>query len=119
MAEAESVMFDATDSIYTMWFDDGQGGYYSDTINVWGNHNLPYWSINGVDIAFGLTPTISYDTLVNGLGLGLGVYDLTLDLTVPIAGYDTATTTIEIIPEPATLLLLGLGSLALLRKRRL
>ena len=74
----------------------------------------------GVDIAFGLTPTISYNTLVNGLGLGPGIYDLVLNLAVPkaLANTDIATTTIEIIPEPATICLLGLGGFALLRRTK-
>ena len=38
--------------------------------------------------------------------------------TVTAEGTASGTATFEIIPEPATLLLLGLGSLALLRKRR-
>jgi hypothetical protein len=112
-------MFDATNSTYLIWWDDGQGGYDLEIFNVneWGL-SLAYWSINGVDIAFGLTPTISYDTLVNGLGLGLGTYDVTLNLSEPMIGYDMATTTIEIIPEPASIFLLALASIALLRKRK-
>jgi hypothetical protein len=119
VAEGGSVMLDATDSTYTLWFDDGQGGYVPSTFGV-GDDSLPCWSINYVDIAFGLTPSISYDTLVNGLGLGPGIYNLTLNLVVPMVNFynpDIATATIEVIPEPGTFCLLALGSIALLRKR--
>jgi len=118
LAEGGTVMFDATASTVTYYFDDGQGGYDEETYGVTGDRNIPYWSINGVDIAFGLTPTISYDTLVNGLGLAPGVYDLTLDLDVPIVERQITTTTIEIIPEPASLVLLTLGGLAATGRHR-
>ncbi len=119
LAEGESVTFDATDSTCTLWFEVEFDVYESYTYRLSDDGNLPYWSINGVDIAFGMTPTISYDTLVNGLNLTPGIYDLTLNLEAPIFGSDTATTTIEILPEPATVLVLALGSMgALIRRSR-
>jgi len=107
-----NVTFNAMQSTRTLWFED-----YSDTMNVFDNGGLlPYWSINGTKIAFGLMPTISYDKLVNGLGLTAGTYQLTLDLTYCPFGQDIATTTIQIVPEPATLLLLGLGAVMMTKK---
>ncbi len=117
LAPGQSVTFDATDSKVTMWFDDIPGGYQL-IQNVSANKSLPFWSINGVDIAFGLTPEISYETLIGGLGLEPGIYELELDLIECMFGDDIATTTIQIIPEPSTLLLLSLGALMLRRKRR-
>ena len=109
--EDGSVMFDATDSTYTLWFEDGTSSTGSMSLD----RSLPYWSINGVDIAFGLTPTISYDTLVNGLNLTPGIYDLNFELD-SCFGYDTAMTTIEIIPEPTAITLFAFGML-FLKKR--
>jgi hypothetical protein len=56
--------------------------------------SLSYWSIGGVDFAFGLTTEIGYEELVNGLGLAPGRYELLLDLEWHMRGHDTATTTI-------------------------
>lgn len=114
LAPDESVTFDATASTYTLWFEDGT----SSTDNVSGGRNLPYWQINGVDVAFGLMPSLSCETLMTGLGLTPGIYELTLDLTTDF-GSDTAFTTIEIIPEPATGLLLAIGGAVIAIKRRI
>jgi hypothetical protein len=102
-------------------FDDGAGGYDTYTNNVSGDDYLAYWSIDGTDIAFGLTTTISYDTLTSGLGLGPGTYTLNLELSAPswwgfLSGTDTAT--IEIIPEPGTLALLSTGGILLYMSRK-
>jgi hypothetical protein len=101
-----NVTLNATQSTCTTtvedWGYDTEGnwiilGYNTNTFNVHNNGGiLPYWSINGTKIAFGLTPTISYDKLVNGLGLTAGTYQLTLDLECYILGRDVATTTLQI-----------------------
>jgi hypothetical protein len=54
---------------------------------------------------------------VEFVGLAVGTY--TIDLTDGGAGgTQLATADIEVVPEPSTVALLGLGSLVLLRKRR-
>ena len=78
----------------------------------------PYRSIGSVDIVFALTPPISYDTLANGLSLSPGIYDLHSDLVVSMCGRHTATATVEIVSEPATIRLVGLGGLVLLAEHR-
>jgi hypothetical protein len=54
---------------------------------------------------------------VEFVGLAVGTY--TIDLTTGGAGgTQLATADIQVVPEPSTVALLGLGSLVLLRKRR-
>lgn len=69
------------------------------------------WRIDGQDVgAF-----ISYDTLFYDLGLGLGTHEV--ELRAGGGGvYDYDYTTIEIVPEPTTLLLLGFGAVVLKRR---
>jgi hypothetical protein len=99
-----------------------------DTVNVgsgggWGN---PGWGV-AVDC---LSPQLSYDYLVTDLGLAPGSHTVTLDVlvgwhfmndpTLEMGQQDTAgsdTVTLAIIPEPTTLLLLGLGGVVLRKKR--
>lgn len=117
LGEGGAVAFDASNSFNTFWRDDGHGGYDTTTSGVSGDDNLPYWRLNGVDVAFGLHPSITYDALVDNLGLTPGTYELTLDLNVPVVGRDTATTTLRIVPEPPTACL-GVLLTALLSRRR-
>ncbi len=53
---------------------------------------------------------------VEFVGLAVGTY--TIDLYVPAGGGQTATADIDVVPEPATIALLGLGGLFLTRRRR-
>jgi len=75
------------------------------------------WSIGGEYIGDAEMLAVSYDTLVYDIGLGLGVHEVELRVSSEV-GFDYDYTTITIIPEPATLLLLALGGVGLLRKRR-
>ena len=53
---------------------------------------------------------------VEFVGLAVGTY--TIDLYQPAGGAQLATAEIEVVPEPSTVALLGLGTLVLLRRRR-
>ena len=117
LTPGQTVAFDATDSTISFW-PELYDPWVETVEEAWDAGILAYWSINETDIAFGLTPEISYETLVNGLQLEPGIYDLTLDLSLLEYGHDTAITTIEIVPEPATFSLLVLGGLMLRRKRK-
>ena len=114
VVEGNSVVLDATGSTITIWVEGEPDPF---THNVSGGTNLPYWSVGGTNIAFGLTPTITCAELTAGLGLDLGVYELALDLTTPF-GRGTAVTTIEIVPEPLSAALFGLGGLLAILGRR-
>ena len=75
---------------------------------------------NGVyETDAGLDPlcVLSYAELTS-LGLGAGSYDIRLKLTDTTGLFDTAYGQLTITPEPATLAMLLLSGLALLRRRR-
>ena len=93
----QTISLDATSSTYTLWLDDGSGGVIPQTYDADGNAILPYWSIGGVDVAFGLTPEIQYNELVYMLGLSPGMHELSLNLTLPLKGSDTAVAMIEVL----------------------
>ena len=70
-----------------------------------------FWKIAGKDV----DSILSFDTLTRDLGLSAGIYQVELEA---IAGgaTDYAYTTIEIVPEPASLLLVALGSILAIEK---
>jgi hypothetical protein len=81
-----------------------------------------YWKVDGKSVG----SFVSFDTLVNELGLSYGMHTVSLDATAAwmgvFPGYpyllnDSAVTTLQIIPEPATLVLLGFGAVIIKSKR--
>ena len=83
-------------------------GWHSFFVSEW------HWSIDGVYVGQGDILPISYETFVEDLGLGFGAHDVELRVVRwSELFYDY--TTINIIPEPATILLLALGSVLLRR----
>ncbi len=108
IAPGQSVLLNASASIYQ-------------PVLLWAR-----WDLDGdaeYDDAIGLTPSVSYDLLVNDLGLDVGAHSISLELAAanngeePLVGY--AETELTIIPEPTMLSLLALGAcLPLLRRSR-
>lgn len=82
-------------------------GWHSFWVYEW------HWSIGGQYIGQGDILPISYDTLVNDFGLSLGTHEVELRVAGEGVAYDY--TTIDIIPEPATVLLFALGVVLLRR----
>jgi len=77
------------------------------------------WDLDGdgqYDDATGWNPTVSYD-LVNMLHLAPGWHVIGLKIVSADGAEDIAVANLQIVPEPATLSLLGLGGLALLRRK--
>ncbi|MHC4308420.1 MAG: PEP-CTERM sorting domain-containing protein [Planctomycetota bacterium] len=128
--------FDAPIDYFSIWHASGPSGDFQtaeadgpyqigpgETRTLSGRYTLSSdipemrWSIGGEYIGDAEMLAVSYDTLVNDIGLGLGVHEVELRVSSSI-GIDYDYTTITIIPEPATLLLLALGGVGLLRKRR-
>jgi hypothetical protein len=97
------------------------GGTINDNIFANGQGQIILW---GADFAVDGTP-VGYGTLTSIFGGDLG-YDPARILTGTLANGDPIdvlfrlgdSSSIVLVPEPTTLLLLGFGGLALLRKRR-
>jgi hypothetical protein len=91
--------------------------------------NPIYASLGGVNFSFSsstaaFSPTQGYSTYTSGL-LTLatgGTYELKIAANNPAGGYSGATAvdnvSLTAVPEPSSLALLGLGAVALLRRRR-
>jgi hypothetical protein len=79
-----------------------------------------YWDLDDDgeydDLSGELAP-VSYDYLVTDLGLPIGAHSIGLKVST-VWSWDTDTAVLEIIPEPATLGVLVVGGIALLRRRR-
>ncbi len=119
LLEGGSVTFNASASTVTYWEESWDPDYepssWTDNITSDFFKDI-YWSINGVNVAYGLTPELSYDTLMQGLNLTPGTYDLKMEID-GMEGYDYDITTIEIIPEPISFAIM-IGGGALMLKRR-
>ncbi len=94
----DSITLDASGSVGTLEWDIDNDGHYGEV--------------------FGEQPTLTYQYL-QSRGLGLGTHTIGLQAYDPFRDDgDTAATTLTIVPEPATMSLLALGALAMLRRRR-
>ncbi len=81
------------------------------------NDMVVEWKIDDISVG----PNVSFDYLVNTLGLDYGIHTLRADIDVYGETYqfnETAYSTIAIVPEPATLLLLGVGGLWLRTRKQ-
>lgn len=89
------------------------GPHETITLDGSGSNGSYYdWFIDGNQVGSGITTQVSYDYLVNTFGLTNGIYEVRLDV---YGDWDYST--IEIVPEPMSICLLGIGGL-LLRRRR-
>ncbi len=77
------------------------------------------WNINGKPVP----QNVTYEYLTDTLGLTNGTYELELYVEWYYGGedqlvfWDTDTTTITIVPEPVSIISLGLGGVILIRKK--
>ncbi len=88
----------------------------------WADHSIELmkWSIDGQYVGEGQTLSVTYDTLVNTMGLGPGIHEVGLMASIEMGLLlDDDYTTLEIIPEPATILLFALSGLLLRKKSKI
>lgn len=110
IAPGQSVLLDSSQSYIVEhgWTGAGSPQYPYDVIET-------IWEIDGHPVE----PLVSYDYLVNTLGLSYGVHTLRMDISAQSEWYDyheTAFSTVNIVPEPTVLVLFSAG-LVIMRKR--
>ncbi len=101
--------------------DPGQEIYLDAAEALPGFAELWAWDLDGdgeYDDAVGQRPTLSFDELLNDYGLNYGSNTISLMVQDDWGNIDFETTTLTLIPEPATLVVLAMGGLAVLRRRR-
>ena len=102
--------------------DVGQTMLLNGSLSIASDNITSYlWDLDGdgeYDDASGSNPPIGYDYLANSLGLTQGEHTVFLQVMTSqgLSAVDNAT--LLLAPEPATLSLLALGGLAMLRRRR-
>jgi hypothetical protein len=109
---------DGTDSVFVMHQGDGYGNYYAT--------GLPLLGVRYTLSLERLSATSVKSSLSDANGLARGSYTLTDFTDVPsdlyvslyVQAMDATFDNVVVTPEPATLSLLALGGLALLRRRR-
>ncbi|MCK5271445.1 MAG: PEP-CTERM sorting domain-containing protein [Sedimentisphaerales bacterium] len=132
---AEDVIYQVTDQtiaaceIYTLSAQGMSGGTYGTTVRL----DLSFFYVDGtgghVALASNFTDmadddewhlcTAGFTVDADGIGEKLGIKFTSVDVgnaNVGWLGFDDVQ--LDVIPEPATMMLLGLGSLALLKRRR-
>jgi len=75
------------------------------------------WYIDDMEVGQDEMLSLSYKTLTQDLGLSMGIHQVKICTTADWAGPDSDWTTLEIVPEPTSLVLLVLGGLALRRRK--
>jgi hypothetical protein len=113
ISEGESVLLDASGSYLAMQYGWNPAASLRPPTDM-----AVEWRIDGISVG----STITFDELVNTLGLSYGIHTLQLDATADYEGvidyHETTFSTVEIIPEPGSLVLLGFGALLLRRRIR-